>query len=47
MAYYNLRSYDALHLATAQSLQIHDIATCDHHFTDIDGINTILVRDGQ
>lgn len=45
MAYYNLRSYDALHVATAQMLDLRDFATCDRHFESVDDLVVILVRD--
>ncbi|MCS6862151.1 MAG: type II toxin-antitoxin system VapC family toxin [Abditibacteriales bacterium] len=34
---HSLRSYDAVHLATAQYLSIPHLATFDHHFDPIDG----------
>jgi len=45
MSYYNLRSYDALHLATARDLRIRDFATCDRQFESVDNLDLILVRD--
>jgi predicted nucleic acid-binding protein len=45
MAYYNLKSYDAVHLATMQYYGIAHFATCDRHFSAIDGLSLFLVRD--
>lgn len=45
MAYYDLKSYDAVHLATLQHYGIPHFATCDRHFSAIDGLGLFLVRD--
>lgn len=45
MAYYDLKSYDAVHLATAQHHGIAHFATCDRHFAAINGLSLFLVRD--
>lgn len=41
----DLRSYDALHVATARYFGIDDFASCDRHFAVIDGLNVMIVRD--
>lgn len=48
MALHKLRSYDAIHVATAEALGIRDIATCDSDFLRVDGENGLrihLIRD--
>lgn len=45
MAQTNLRSHDAIHVATARSAGIADFATIDHHFRRMPGLNVWLIRD--
>jgi predicted nucleic acid-binding protein len=41
---HRFRSYDALHIATARYFEVEDLATCDRHFADIDGLNVMVIR---
>ncbi len=45
MASHGLRSYDALHIATARYFGVGDLASCDRHFINIEGLNVTIVRD--
>ena len=45
MIEHDLQSYDALHVATAQSVGITDFATTDRQSTRISELNVHLTRD--
>ena len=47
MTYYDLKSYDAVHLATIQHYGIPHFATCDRHFAAVDGLSLFLMRDSS
>lgn len=47
MSHYQLRSIDAIHVATAQTIGVRDFVTCDAGFRRVDGLNVILIRDTQ
>lgn len=45
MVAYDLNSFDALHVVTAQHFNIVTFATSDRHFASVDGLPVHLVRD--
>lgn len=45
MAFHNLRSHDAIHVATARHLGVKDFATSDNDFQHIDALTVRLIRD--
>lgn len=45
MIEFQLRSYDALHVASARWYNVNDIAASDRHFADVTGFNVTIVRD--
>lgn len=45
MAFHNLRSHDAIHVATARHLGVKDFATSDNDFQHIDALTVQLIRD--
>jgi predicted nucleic acid-binding protein len=45
MAVHQLRSIDAIHVATAQEVGVLDFATSDDHFRRVAGLNLWLMRD--
>lgn len=45
MVEYQLRSYDALHVATARYFGINSMATCDRHFAVVDDLEVTILRD--
>ena len=45
MAQTNLRSHDAIHVATARSAGVRDFATVDAHSRRVPDLNVRLIRD--
>lgn len=45
MAQTNLRSHDAIHVATARAAAVRDFATVDAHFRRVSDLNVRLIRD--
>ena len=41
----DLQSYDALHVATARSVEIADFATTDRQYARVEGLTVHLARD--
>ncbi len=44
MALYNLRSYDAAHLATSLAVRVADFASVDSDFTRVSGLHIHIIR---
>jgi predicted nucleic acid-binding protein len=42
---YDLKSYDALHVATARALRLRNFATTDREFRVVTGLRLCLIRD--
>lgn len=47
MAFTNLQSHDAIHIATARRYRISHFAACDSDFQRVDGLKILLIRDGS